>query len=97
MRRATELPGEEDGQLDGILTSSGSADASADRDGRTTTDGTRVLDSARGTDALKGRPSTTSVRTTITASAAPRQRVVGRDVTITGKLTADGAGIADAQ
>ena len=59
MRRATELPGEEDGQLDGILTSSGSADASADRDGRTTTDGTRVLDSARGTDALKGRPSTT--------------------------------------
>ena len=32
--------------------------------------------------------------TTITAAAAPRQQVVGRDVTITGRLTAEGAGLA---
>ena len=32
--------------------------------------------------------------TTITATAASRQQVVGRDVTITGRLTAEGAGLA---
>jgi membrane protease YdiL (CAAX protease family)/5-hydroxyisourate hydrolase-like protein (transthyretin family) len=36
------------------------------------------------------------VHTTITATAAPPQQVVWRDVTITGQLTADGAGIANA-
>ena len=44
----------------------------------------------------KGRPSTTSVHTTIVASAAPLQQFTGRDVTITGTLTANGAGIAHA-
>ena len=96
MRRAAELPGDEDGRPDGILTLGRSTDVSTDRDGRTDTDGTRVTDGARGTDALKGRPSTTLVCTTITASAAPRQQLIARDVTITGKLTANGAGIAGA-
>ena len=35
-----------------------------------------------------------TIPTTITAIAAPRQQVVGRDVTITGRLTAEGSGLA---
>src|SRR5208337_3582000 len=37
-----------------------------------------------------------AIPTTITATAAPRQQVVGRDVTITGTLTADGTPVAEA-
>ncbi len=36
------------------------------------------------------------MRTMITASAAPPQQFIGRDITITGTLTANGAGIANA-
>jgi 5-hydroxyisourate hydrolase-like protein (transthyretin family) len=36
------------------------------------------------------------MRTTITANAAPPQQFTGRDITITGTFTADGAGIANA-
>jgi hypothetical protein len=38
-----------------------------------------------------------TIPTTITATVAPRQQVVGRDVTITGTLTADGTPIAEAE
>ena len=86
------MPGEEDGRSDGILTRS--LNVSAGRDARAVTDGTRVTDGARGTDELKGRPSTTLVRTTNMASAAPRQRVVGRYVAITERLIAYGALLA---
>ena len=59
-------------------------------------DGPRVTDGVRSSDAPKGRPSTPLVHTTITATASPPQQFTGRDVTITGTLTANGAGIANA-
>ncbi len=37
-----------------------------------------------------------TISTTITATASPRQQVIGHDVTITGTLTADGTPVADA-
>jgi membrane protease YdiL (CAAX protease family)/5-hydroxyisourate hydrolase-like protein (transthyretin family) len=37
-----------------------------------------------------------TIPTTITASATPRQQVVGRDVTVTGQLTTDGTPVAEA-
>jgi hypothetical protein len=37
-----------------------------------------------------------AIPTTITATAAPRQQVVGRDVTISGTLTADGTPVSEA-
>ena len=93
------MPGEEEQRRpDGILNLGRCADSSADRDGRadTNADGPRVADGARGTDAPEGRPSTPLVRTTITATAAPPQQFTGRDVTITGRLTADGTPVAAA-
>ncbi|MFZ0012179.1 MAG: hypothetical protein WAL97_09845, partial [Halobacteriota archaeon] len=85
------MPGEEDERPDGILTTGRSTDVSADRDGRADSDRIRVIDGARSSDAPKGRPSTPLMRTMITASAAPPQQFIGRDITITGTLTANGA------
>ena len=71
-----------------------SATALAERNGRVDTDGTRITDGARSTAALKGRPSTTLVRTKITATAVPAQQFIRRDVTVARRLIANGAVLA---
>jgi hypothetical protein len=95
MRRATELPGEGDGRPDEILTL-GRSTVSANPNGSTETNGGRVTNGARSTNAPKGYPITGAIRAIITVSASHQQQYVGQDVTVTGKLVAEGAGIADA-
>jgi len=71
-----------------------SATALAKKNARADTEGTRITDGARSTAALNVRPNTTSVHTKITATAAPAQQFIRRDVTLARRLIANGAVLA---
>ena len=71
-----------------------SATALAKKNVRADTEGTRITDGARSTAALNVRPNTTSVHTKITATAAPAQQFIKRDVTFARRLIANGAVLA---
>ena len=71
-----------------------SATALPERDSRADTERTLIIDSARSNAPLQRHPSTALVRTKLTASAAPLQQLVGRDVTIIRRLIADSAILA---
>ena len=71
-----------------------SATALPERNSRADTERTLIIDSARSNAPLQRHPSTALVRTKLTASAAPLQQLVRRDVTIIPWLITDSAILA---
>ena len=71
-----------------------SATALAERNGRADTERSLIIESTRSNVALQRHPSATLVRTKLTASAAPLQRLVSRDVSIIRRLIANSAILA---
>jgi hypothetical protein len=71
-----------------------SATTLPERKSRADTERALIIDGTRSNAALQRHPSTTLVRTKLTASAAPVQQLVGRDVSIIRRLTANSAILA---
>ena len=90
------MPGEEEEfRQPQRLTSGESAPDFGDRGANFGADRTVATRSASGRNDEQRRSSGVSAPTTISATAAPPQQFVGNDVTIAGRLTANGAPVAD--
>jgi len=85
---------EEESQLDGNITSGAPATPFTGKSADIRVSGTSVTDSAPDIREAQQGSKGPSIPTTIAATATPRQQFVAQDVTITGRLTANGAPVA---